>query len=97
MKIKLLSGGILAAAIAFAGPAQAGNGRDIVRGAAIGAGGGLVAGAVLPGVSTGEGALIGAGIGGVIGATKKNRNHNWHRDSRGRSYWIDRRGRRHYR
>lgn len=100
MQTKLLSGGaILAAAIAFAAPAHAGDGKDILRGAAIGAGGGLVAGAVLPGVSTTDGALVGAGIGGIIGATSNNdgRHRRWHRDNRGRSYYVDRRGRRQYR
>lgn len=97
MKTMFSGGALLAAAILLAAPAQAGNGRDIVRGAAIGAGGGLVAGALIPGVSTTEGALVGAGVGGVIGATRQNRNkHRWHRDSRGRSYYVDRRGRRHY-
>ncbi len=41
-----------------------------VRGAAIGAAGGAVIGAVVPGVSTVEGAAIGAAGGAVVGTIK---------------------------
>ncbi len=44
------------------------NSGDIAEGAAYGAGAGVVAGAVLPGVSVIEGAAVGAGIGGLAGA-----------------------------
>ena len=41
---------------------------DIAQGAAVGATGGVVAGAVIPGVSVIEGAAVGAAIGGLAGA-----------------------------
>ena len=65
-----------------------------LTGGAIGAGGGALAGAVLPGVSTGNGALIGAVGGAAYTALKKN--HHYYRDSRGRKYYIDKHGYRHY-
>lgn len=43
--------------------------NDTVRGGAIGAAGGAVAGAVIPGLSTVEGAAIGAAVGAIAGAT----------------------------
>lgn len=96
-RIKILSGGaIAAAALALAGPAHAGDAGDILKGAAIGAGGGAVLGAVVPGVSVGDGALVGAAGGAVVGALDKN-GRRWYRDSNGRRYYVDKRGRRHYR
>jgi len=56
-----------------------------------------VVGAVVPGVSVGEGALIGGAGGAVVGALDKGNHHKWHRDNRGRRYWVDNHGRRHYR
>lgn len=95
-RFKLISGGaIAAAAIALAVPAYAGDGGDILKGAVIGGGGGAVAGAIIPGLSTGEGALIGAAGGAVIGALDKN-GRRWYRDGNGRKYYTDKRGRRHY-
>ena len=72
---------------------------DVLRGAAIGAGGGAVAGAVLPGMSVGEGALIGGAGGAVVGALDKDRgrhHYRWYRDHHGREYRI-RNGHRVYR
>jgi hypothetical protein len=91
-----ISGAAIAAALALAGPANAGSTRDVLKGAAIGAGGGAVVGAVVPGLSVGEGALIGGAGGAVIGALDKD-GRRWYRDSEGRKYWVDKRGRRHYR
>ena len=85
-----------ASAVAFAGlasvPAEAGSTRDAVHSGAIGALGGAVVGAVVPGVSVGTGALVGGAGGALIGATKK---HHY-RDRYGRRYYTDRHGRRHY-
>lgn len=83
-----------AGALLAAAPAHAGDTRDIVKGGAIGAAGGAVAGAVIPGLGVGEGALIGAAGGAVVGALDKDR--RWYRDDRGRRYWVDKHGRRHY-
>ena len=93
----ILGGGaVIAAAMALAVPAQAQSGKEILRGAGIGAAGGAVAGAVIPGLGVGEGALIGAAGGTAVTALTKG-GHRWYRDSNGRKYWLDRRGRRHYR
>jgi len=86
------------ALIAASAPAIAGDGHDIVKGAAIGGAGGAVAGAVIPGLGVGEGALIGAAGGGVIGALDKDHKHRrWYRDDRGRRYYLNKRGHRVYR
>lgn len=93
----ILGGGaVIAAAMALAVPAQAQNSKEILRGAGIGAAGGAVAGAVIPGLGVGEGALIGAAGGTAVTALTKG-GHRWYRDSNGRKYWLDKRGRRHYR
>src|SRR3546814_4971187 len=63
--------GTAGAALLMASPATAGDAGDILKGGAIGAAGGAVVGAVVPGISTGEGALIGGAGGAVIGALDK--------------------------
>jgi hypothetical protein len=85
-----------AAALTIAGsaPAYAQSAGHILRGAGIGAAGGAVAGAVIPGLSVGEGALIGGAGGAVVNSLDKK--HRYYRDSRGRKYWVDKHGRRHY-
>lgn len=88
---------IAAVALIAAGPALAADGKKIIRGAAIGAGGGAVAGAIIPGLSVGEGALIGGAGGAVVGALDKSGNHRWYRDNQGRKYRLTKNGRRIYR
>ena len=86
-----------AVAMAVAGsaaPALAQSSGHILRGAGIGAAGGAVAGAVIPGLSVGEGALIGGAGGAIVNALDKK--HRYYRDSYGRKYWVDKHGRRHY-
>lgn len=94
--IRILSGagGAAIAAMLLAAPAQAGDLKDIGKGAVIGGAGGAVVGAVVPGLSTGEGALIGAAGGAVVGAVSKDR--KYHRDRNGRKYYVGKDGRRHY-
>lgn len=75
-------------------PAFAQSADHILRGAGIGAAGGVVAGAVIPGLSVGEGALIGGAGGAIVNALDKK--HRYYRDSYGRKYWVDKHGRRHY-
>lgn len=70
--------------------------NKVVRGAAIGAAGGAVLGAVVPGISAVEGAAIGGAGGAVVGALDKD-GHRWYRDNNGREYWVDKDGNRHYR
>ena len=81
--------------LGLAGPASAQSAGEMLKGTAIGAGGGALLGAVVPGVSTGNGALIGAAGGAAYTALKKNR--KYYRDSRGSRYYLDKRGRRVYR
>lgn len=88
--------GAAGATMLAAVPAHAGDGKTILRNGAIGAAGGAVVGAVVPGLSVGEGALIGGAGGAVIGALDKGDKRRWHRDERGNRYWVDKRGRRHY-
>mgnify|MGYP001144282612 CR=1 FL=1 len=92
---------LVAGAFAFASPAAAQSAGDILKGGAIGGLGGAAVGAVVPGLSVGDGALIGAAggavIGGVNGAKKDKRERRWYRDRRGHSYYVGRDGRRHYR
>ena len=85
---------VLAVALAFAAPAQAGDVKDIGKGALIGGAGGAVVGAVIPGLSTGEGALIGAAGGAVVGALDKDK--KYYTDRNGRKYYIDNNGQRRY-
>ncbi len=86
---------VLAASVgllATGAPVEAKN--KILKSTAIGAGAGALVGAVVPGISTGTGALIGGGTGLAVGAINKNKNkHRYH----GRNYWTDSQGRRHYR
>ena len=96
MRILYLSPLLAAGALIAATPSMAGDGKDILKGAAIGGGGGAVAGAVIPGLSVGDGALIGAAGGAVVGALDK-KGHKWHRDRNGARYYNDKRGRRIYR
>jgi hypothetical protein len=87
-----------AAGLVFASVAMpsAASAKDVLKGAAIGAGGGAVAGAVIPGLSVGEGAIIGGVGGAVVGALSKDDKHKWRRDRYGREYrYKD--GERHYR
>lgn len=67
-----------------AAPASAQSAGHILRGAGIGAAGGVIAGAVIPGLSVGEGALIG-GAGGALYNTLINKGHR--RYYRSRSYY----------
>ncbi|MFC3711777.1 hypothetical protein ACFOMD_04295 [Sphingoaurantiacus capsulatus] len=85
----------MAAALVIASPAQAGDTKKVLKSGAIGAGAGAVAGAVIPGLSVGEGAIIGGVGGAVIGAVDKDR--KYYRDNSGRRYYLDKRGNRVYR
>jgi hypothetical protein len=89
--------GIIAAVAAMslgAAPVYAQSAKQMLKGTAIGAGGGALLGAVVPGVSTGNGALIGAAGGAAYTALSKNR--HYYRDSRGHRYYV-KHGRRVYR
>lgn len=79
---KLLIIGSAAVLSLAAAPASAQSANHILRGAGIGAAGGVVAGAIIPGLSVGQGALIG-GAGGVLYNTLINKER---RTYRSRSY-----------
>ena len=95
MKHMSLIAAAAALSLGLGAPAAAQNASQLLKGTAIGAGGGALAGAILPGVSTGNGALIGAAGGAAYTALKKNK--RYYRDNRGRQYYLDKRGRRTYR
>ena len=85
----------IAAALMISAPAHAGDTRKILKSGAIGAAVGAGTGAIIPGLSVGEGAVIG-GVGGAgIGAVDKNR--RYYRDTQGRRYYLNSRGNRVYR
>jgi hypothetical protein len=89
-----LIAGAVALAVGFGSPVYAQSAGQILKGTAIGAGGGALVGAVVPGVSTGDGALIGAAGGAAYTALKKNR--HYYRDNRGRRYYVNKNGYRVY-
>lgn len=91
---KLLAAAVVAS-MGVSAPVYAQSAGQLLKGTAIGAGGGALLGAVVPGVSTGNGALIGAAGGAAYTALKKNKKQ--YRDGRGRRYSLDRNGRRRYR
>lgn len=78
--IALAGAGLLSFGFAAA-PASAQSAGHILRGAGIGAAGGAVAGAVIPGLSVGQGALIG-GAGGAIVNTLDKGHHRSYKHSR---------------
>jgi hypothetical protein len=69
-------------ALAATAPASAQSAGHILRGAGIGAAAGVVAGAVIPGLSIGQGALIGAAGGAIVNTLDKGH----HRSYRHRRY-----------
>ena len=83
MKSLLIAVG--AASITVAAPASAQSAHHILRGAGIGAAGGLIAGAVIPGLSMGNGALIGAAAGGLYNTVHHGHRH-YYRHNRYRYY-----------
>ena len=95
MKTNKLIAAALALSVAGSAPVYAQSAGELAKGALIGGAGGAVAGAVIPGLSTGNGALIGAAGGAAITAVNMNK-HRYYRDCYVRKYWVDRRGRRPY-
>ena len=81
-------------AMGTAAPVMAQNANQMLKGTAIGAGGGALLGAVVPGVSVGNGALIGAAGGAAYTALSKNK--HYYRDNRGRRYYVNKNGYRVY-
>ena len=94
MKQLGLIAGATALSLGAGAPASAQNTKQVVTGTAIGAGAGAVAGALIPGLSTGGGALIGAGTGAAVTVLRHNKRH--YRDNRGRRYHVNKHGYRVY-
>ncbi len=65
-----------------AAPASAQSAGHILRGAGIGAAGGVVAGALIPGLGVGEGALVGAAGGALYNTLINKKKHRTYRSSR---------------
>lgn len=78
----LIIGSAALLSLGVTAPASAQSASHILRGAGIGAAGGVIAGAVIPGLSVGEGALVGGAAGGLYN-TLINKEH---RTYRSRSY-----------
>jgi hypothetical protein len=91
--------GIVATAVGlslgFSAPVYAQSAGQILKGTAIGAGGGALVGAIVPGVSVGTGAIIGGVGGAAYTALKKNK--RYYHDRYGRRYYLNKSGRRVYR
>ena len=84
-KLTILNGAaLIAGALSLASPAGAQSAGHILKGGAIGALGGAAVGAIVPGISTGNGALIGAAGGATISALSGGHHHR--RYYRGRHY-----------
>ncbi|WP_156677783.1 hypothetical protein [Sphingomonas profundi] len=81
----LLSLGVAAA------PASAQSAGHILRGAGIGAAGGAVAGALIPGLSVGEGALIGGAGGAIVNTIDKGHHRSYRHDRKYRGRYYNRR------
>jgi hypothetical protein len=79
--IVIASGALLS--LAAAQPASAQSAGHILRGAGIGAAGGAVVGALVPGLSVGQGLLIGAAGGAIVNTLDKGH----HRSYRQRNYY----------
>ena len=84
----------VALSVGLASPVMAQSAGKLLKGTAIGAGGGALVGAVVPGVSVGTGALIGGAGGAAYTALKKN--HHYYHDKHGRRYYLDKHHRRVY-
>lgn len=78
--IAIIAAGLLSVGIAV--PASAQSAGHILRGAGIGAAAGVVAGAVIPGLSVGQGALIGGAGGAILNTLDKGHHRSYHRRSR---------------
>ena len=94
MKRGGLIAGVVALSVGLGSPVYAQSSGQMLRGTAIGAGGGALAGAIIPGMSVGTGALVGAAGGAAYTALKKN--HHYYRDNRGRRYYTNKQGYRVY-
>jgi len=78
----LVLGSAALLSISTAAPATAQSAGHILRGAGIGAAGGVIAGAVIPGLSVGEGALVGAAGGALYNTLINKPSHRTYRSSR---------------
>lgn len=91
MKVLGLAGAALLSIGVAASPASAQSAGHILRGAGIGAAGGAVAGALIPGLSVGEGALIGGAGGAILNTIDKGHHRSYRRGRYNRHYYGSRR------
>lgn len=89
MRQRLIAG-VVALSVGISGPVAAQSSGQLLKGGAIGAGAGALAGAIIPGVSVGTGALIGGAGGLAYTAIRKHRDYD--RDDRARSYFVGKNG-----
>jgi hypothetical protein len=88
MKKLIIAGAMAVALGSIAVPAEAQSAKHILRGAGIGAAGGVIAGALIPGLGIGTGALIGAAGGTLVNTLDKGHKryhhprHRYHRRHR---------------
>ncbi len=80
-KFFILSSAALLSIGAAAAPASAQSAGHILRGAGIGAAGGVVAGAIIPGLGVGEGALVGAAGGALYNTLINKKKTRYYRGS----------------
>lgn len=82
-KLILAAGAVALSAGMVAAPAQAQSAKHILRGAGIGAAGGVIAGALIPGLGIGTGALVGAAGGALVNTLDRGHHHYYrHRGHR---------------
>ena len=79
MKTWMMAGAMAVALGTVVAPAEAQSAKHILRGAGIGAAGGVVAGALIPGLGIGTGALVGAAGGTLVNTLDKGHKRYHHR------------------
>ncbi len=89
MRQRLIAG-VVALSVGISAPVAAQSSGQLLKGGAIGAGAGALAGAIIPGVSVGTGALIGGAGGLAYTAIRKHRDYD--RDDRERGYFVGKNG-----
>jgi hypothetical protein len=89
-----ITAGAIALSVGVASPVVAQSSGQLLKGGVVGAGAGALAGAIIPGVSVGTGALIG-GAGGLA-YTAIRKHGAYYREDRSRRYYIDKRSHRAY-
>ena len=77
-RVLILAGVTVLATGGITTEASAQSAHHILRGAGIGAAGGVIAGALIPGLGIGTGALVGAAGGALYNTLDKGHHHYYH-------------------